>query len=137
MIPIIQTKIGINGNCFAACIASIFEIKIIEAPNLMPEPLTDGDTQTDILNKWLYNYNLKYIEIGVAPIKKVVDLLNGVYHVIIGRSPLNKNLDHCVVGCGGIIIHDPHPDEIGIEGFKKFGIFISLNPKLNYEIPKI
>ena len=35
MIPVYQTTFGINGNCFAACLASVFEIELLKIPNLI------------------------------------------------------------------------------------------------------
>jgi hypothetical protein len=126
MKPISQTKFGMKGNCFSACIASIFEIELNDAPDLMPNENIKGEEQDKILNEWLRKYNLKYIEVRFQN-DKVEKFLLCVYHFIIGTSPRNKDIDHCVVGLGGKMIYDPHPDKTGVVGLLKYGVFISLD----------
>lgn len=130
MKKVYQDRFGIAGNCFAAAVASVLEIKLSDVPDLMPHELTEGEEQDRILNDWLANYNLKYIEMRVS--KECVEkFLDKVYHLIIGSSPRNRNFDHVLVGLGGKVIHDPYPKETAgaaVLGFLKYGIFISIDP---------
>lgn len=123
MIPINQTEFDKTGNCFRACIASIFGIPLTGAPNLVPFPGTSEEEQNRILNVWLKNYNMKYLEIRID-----LKYLKDINHLIIGTSPRDVNLSHVVVGRSGKMVHDPHPDKSGVKGFLKYGVFVIIQP---------
>lgn len=99
MIKIKQTIHTENdGNCLAACLASILENNIDDYPQL-----PNNGTWYEIINKHLHDigYNLVLIE---GP---HTSALHG-YHLIIGDSETTEKL-HCVVGKNGIVVHDPSP----------------------------
>jgi len=124
-----QTKLGIQGNCLAAAIASIFEIEISDVPDLNPYVGIPNDFQDDILNLWLYEKNLKYIEFRLDK-TTAIERMNGVHHLICGKSPRNANWSHAVVGYDGSMVHDPHPSNSGLgkQQFYAYGIFVKANP---------
>ena len=102
MRPVMQTKFGMEGNCLAACVASIFEISIDEFPELVEGP----DWYTQFTNFMVERF-------GVQP----VDLHHGEGYIdnaprgyYIANGPAARGLEHSVVGYGNRLIHDPHPD---------------------------
>lgn len=131
MKKIYQTKFSFIGNCFQAAVASLFEVELNEVPDLHPESPMKGEEQIYILNKWLQEYNLRYIELGI-PEEKVEKMLKDVYHLIIGTSPRNVNKHHVVVGKSGLIVHDPHPSNSGVAGYFKYGVFVEMDMMGNY-----
>jgi hypothetical protein len=127
MIPVEQLQYGWDGDCFAASVASILELPLDCLPNLMPHKKITSDEQNDVLNDWLEERGIMYIEARLGKnIMKTV--LRNTYHTIVGTSPRDVNLSHVVVGKGGEMIHDPHKDKTGIVGFPVYGLFIKIDP---------
>ena len=79
MKPVYQTIFGkTNGNCFAACIASILEMDLEDVPHFCrgdnPEWMFD-------LNEWLYQFGLGALTVAFQdeiPIKKRVGVAQEV-----------------------------------------------------------
>ena len=121
MKPIDQTRFGsTDGNCFAACVASIFEIPIEDAPDVMRL-----DNWYDAFADWLKPrgfYPLCFPcsdpSNGWAPA--------GLY-ILSGKSP-RGDFDHAVVAKGSDIIHDPHPSRDGIKSRVDQIIFVQIDP---------
>lgn len=66
MIPVLQTRHGLGGNCLAACLASIFEVPLESIPELAPpECFVDWAIQPRLRNSWLAERGLAYLEIDV------------------------------------------------------------------------
>jgi len=103
MNPVYQTKFGkTEGNCLAACLASIFEIPI--------ESVSDFGL-TDLWYAKFEDYMIQTFDL--QPVDLLVDKLDGWkpkgYHLINGKSP-RGNYDHAVVGLSGEPVHDPFPN---------------------------
>ena len=115
MKPVNQTKFGMEeGNCFEACLASIFECDIGDIP------VFKGSLWFSDLQEWLYTKELYYIEIEA---RTFCDLSIKGYHIINGDSP-RLNCQHSVVGYNCKMIHDPHPDKSFFKGEPKtYGLF--------------
>ena len=122
MKPVYQTEFGgEKGNCFAACLASVFEIPIEAAPDLWAGEQR-GLYWVQIVNDWLKPRGLWYCDVkflGISP--------KG-YHLIGGQSA--RGLSHAVVGFNGEMVHDPHPDGAGLVEVQDFGLFIARDPSL-------
>lgn len=117
-----QTIVGENGNCMAACIASLLEIEIDEIPNLSEEGWLSR------LNEWLGNFGLFYMELSL-PQTYWSGMKYWGYHTICGKSP--RGLLHAVVGLQGKMVHDPHPEKSGlIVGKLEYGFIIRGDAKL-------
>ena len=127
--PVLQTRFGEpEGNCFAACVASISGVELSDIPDL-------NDAPKD--RNWLewFNEGLHERNFGVAVFCKEVSAeapLNayiplGCYFIACGPGP--RRVNHCVVfkvtaheidADGNIqvqrddMVHDPHPDGDGI-----------------------
>lgn len=121
MIAVDQTKYGIGGNCFHACLASILEIPIGEVP-----PEIRSHTKPELLDSFLRKHGLALVWIPEGH----VTVPKGLWHLIDGRSPRGP-FGHCVVGFGGRPVHDPHPSRAGLSrGPMRLGLFVSATPPL-------
>ena len=109
------------GNCLQACIASLFELGMLDVPNFMYYE----DDWNDIYVKFLKD------ELNIRPIMYDANWyregfenkeqsywfkeyrIQG-YHLIIGKSPRSKTnkkgYQHCVVGYDLEIVFDPFPN---------------------------
>lgn len=121
--PQTQTIFGSeNGNCFAACLASILELPVDEVPNFC-----ETEDWVERTNKWLEPRGLFFLAVGIPEEEAVLLHLNRAgYHVIIGEGP--RNCPHSVVGFAGRMVHDPHPSGAGLERNLEYGFLIPLNP---------
>jgi len=97
-----QTTFGFpGGNCQQACLASMFDLNLNEIP------------RWGVRSGWYEQFSLWCIDnLGLQPIdidisKSDVDPVG--YYIINGKSK-NGNFWHSVVGCGGKVVHDPHPN---------------------------
>lgn len=113
MKPAHQTLFGSQeGNCWAACIASILELPVAEVPNLGVEPDWLGATY-----RWLQprGYTgLYYGPYSDPPTKLIAG--PSVWHIVSGTSPRDPNVLHAVVAFGDELRHDPHPSAAFIVG---------------------
>ena len=137
MKPVTQTRTGGNvnapGNCFPACIASIFEVSITDLPDekdIIDRMRQSGDwdgkseqnkrnaswSQLWIeLSDWLfYHRGVGMIEVQYASGAGGLMHDDEIYCILGGKSP--RGFDHAVVGKGGDIVHDPHPEGGGLIG---------------------
>ncbi len=122
MKPVHQTKFGKpDGNCFAACIASILEVSIDDVPHFM------GKDWQERWNAFLANFHLGLFCIalpeGTAP---------PGWSILSGVSPRAKALGeewlHSVVAFNGVVEHDPHPEGGGVLSTADWIIFQALDP---------
>lgn len=127
-----QTKFGpVEGNCFAACIASLLEVPIEEVP-IDPSPENWWNTAQD----YLRHKNLFFLEVRIDVAKQYpLYAMNNVYCIFSGRSPRkfkgHEMVNHCVVGMIDTLpdqpviftpIHDPHPDNTFLVDGSIFGL---------------
>jgi len=104
MIPVMQTKFGNDGNCLAACIASLLEMDIDDVPVYL-----DDDTWYEQYEKWLTSKGVTVLYIS-EPVNGPWRISNGFNMILCGESPRGH---HAVIGrsrSGSIrFVHDPHP----------------------------
>ena len=110
MIKIYQTKDvethGI-GNCFAACMASIFEVQLSDLPDIVPS--TTGK-DPDFYIRWMIW--MKLIMDFSFTIRIGIDKIHQVYSIASGKILSLPNARHAVVCLNGQIMHDPFPNAI-------------------------
>lgn len=112
MKPVYQTKFGNKeGNCLAACIASIFELRLEEVPNFIEGDTGNGEWHQKLWD-FLHSLEHDHVFYYIADPYKVPTFPKGRYHIIGGISP--RGLLHAVVGFNGKIVHDPHPEGGGL-----------------------
>ncbi|MGI8600346.1 MAG: hypothetical protein ACR2KB_13925 [Chitinophagaceae bacterium] len=139
MIPVAQTKVSVinskgehvvNGNCLAACIASLLELPITEVPNVevfyhFPK---EDDFYWDVLEKFLSSkgYELTTNDRFKCFHRELCDLsfgneewladdtisLRGQFYLVTGKSP--RGLSHITIWQNGKMVHDPHPTKEGL-----------------------
>lgn len=93
-----ETK-GIKGDCFRACICTLLEIGIDEAPHFTTYP---EDQWWDVAVAFCKTrgYNIAWEQ--DCP-KSDIE-----YYIVCGTSP--RGLRHAVIYSRGRLVHDPHPD---------------------------
>ncbi len=114
MKPVDQTITGRNGNCVAACLASIFELPLEECPS--------AHTHWEDVRAWLRNRGLAMMTILV--VGRESDGIPDVYHIIGGIG--GGGFGHAVVGRGGKMVHDPHPSRAGLLEVEDFTFFLRI-----------
>lgn len=125
MRPVKQTVFGYpNGNCFAACIASLLELPIEETPSI------EGRSFWRVWSAWLAIRGLAYVDVSAG---------SGVYFpgysIATGKSPrgglteAGRPVLHAVVCENMNLLHDPHPDNTFLDGSPiEYGVLYPLDP---------
>ena len=122
MIKVYQTKFGMEGNCFNACLASILEVSIDKFPDFK-----DEGTWYSSYQKWLRMYHLDFVMVADWS-KEQTSFLAHVFAIVGGTSP--RELAHAVVYYKNELIHDPHPDGGGVKNITDWTYIVSKCPKL-------
>lgn len=116
---------GINGDCMRAAVASVLELSSEKVPNFADLPNREcWHEYIKFLGKngWgLYSVYVGAGEPHPEPLKDECE-----YYFMIGPSPRDKNISHQVVGHKGKMIHDPHPDKIGLASLRNVEILVKL-----------
>lgn len=123
------------GNCFSACLASIFEVPLITVPHFGSKiyekfPNDPASARASLywfrcVNAWLKEFGFYYTTIAIPNQENEISMTRG-YHIIEGMSP--RGFRHAVVGFSGIMAHDPHPEGTGLVKEEYHGTFTSLDP---------
>jgi hypothetical protein len=91
-----------NGDCFGACVASLFELD--EIPKLR------RGSWLDVWNEWLEKYNLQVVEYSLGSFPVPVG-----FAILAVKSALFQGVRHAVVfhgdGYNGKVVHNPNPDD--------------------------
>lgn len=118
---------GKIGDCFLACLATIFEMDLDDIPKFNITMFEkDGDWYSDF-KEWIHNF-------GVWPVVWT-DYRDNKYHALnpkdypgiviaSGPSPRIPEEWHAVVYKDGELLHDPHPDKTGINEVHKIEAFM-------------
>lgn len=118
------------GDCFRACVASIFEFPINDMPNFW-EQTQDVTEFWELNNDWLTK-NKGYRCVSLEFKKEDRHWVDGLLCVACAKSP-RGDIDHAVVWKDGIV-HDPHPSNTGLaEEPNTFTLFIPLIPRVPME----
>lgn len=120
------------GNCFRACIASVFEIDIdeVDIPEL-EQTLWDGDDWFSLVVDWAWSKDYAvWFWYNSNPHGKQIPVqgIDDRYLIATGPSPRHQDTDHAVVFKGNKLAHDPHPSKSGLDGPPHdFITFVPLN----------
>lgn len=113
MKPIDQTP---EGNCLAACIASIFGIELAAVPHFGTD-----DEWFNRFTKWMVDYfHLQPLELQLPTGDPIIG-----YYIINGPSA-NGDFWHSVVGKDGKIVHDPHPSRNALKNPETITVFLAV-----------
>lgn len=125
MTPVFQDKFGgVEGNCMAACVASILDLPLREVPNFVAL----GRQWFAGFYNFMQNHGFEVIcywmdgvdpETGVE-FRRQLDWDNmpeylkdlHPYHMTCG--PAARGFSHATVGWRDQIVHDPHPSKAGL-----------------------
>jgi len=114
------------GDCFRACVASIFEFPIEEMPNFW-EQTQDVSEFWQLNDDWI-SKNKGYRAISLEFKKKDRHLVDGILCIACANSP-RGDIDHAVIW-QDCLLHDPHPSNAGLaEEPDTFTLFVPLDPK--------
>jgi len=112
MTPTKQTKLyqkdgAHNGNCFAACVASLLDL-----PLWMVPPFEEGFGRAEWyetrFDEWLARmFKMRRVKLEGHQIDKLPE-----FYVASGHS--ERGVSHAVIYSNGIMVHDPHPSNGGI-----------------------
>lgn len=113
MTPVKQTVFGKdNGNCLAACFASMLNIPVDHVPNWG----VDIEFSWNAINMFLSNYELflVVIEIHKRNIEEATIIYDG-YYILSGAS-YSQKCNHAVIYKGTNLFFDPMPNDKGLKG---------------------
>ena len=115
-----QNMFGENkGNCLSACIASILEVDISVVPNWAEEK-----NWSQVVSDWLYkNYGLRYLELARTDHIEFFAEKSECFYIMSGKS-FRGDFWHAVVGHKGKMVHDPHPENRGLENFQSISFLV-------------
>lgn len=113
-----QNKFGFpDGNCFAACVASILGIHSVDAvPNFCAKGTDDWSID---VQRWLNERGWAIVWMSIESMdKQQFSIGQGWWpadmpYIVSGKGP--RGLHHSVVYQGAGLLHDPHPDGGGVE----------------------
>ena len=118
--PIYQTIFGPeNGNCLQATVASIFEEPLENVPHFCEGMREDWQ---EVYDAWLQKRGLQLMTVDARSCRRARWVPRG-YHVIAGQSP-RFDRQHAVVGLSGEVVHDPHPEAIGLDTEETWDVFV-------------
>lgn len=100
MIPITQDRVGEDGNCLSACLASILEVPLQTVPDFAAETETDEEFLSAV-DAWLAKKGLRYRQVALGDAAPVG------WHTVEGLSP--RGGQHACVAKNGALMWDPHP----------------------------
>lgn len=127
MKKVMQTKLGLGGNCEGATIATLLGLELSEIPSFWngcdietPALPENGIIYQRNLNNFLEKYGYKMLSLGVPrdPSERdqqwVTDISKhlGIKHLVAGISP--RGHMHSVIYEHGQLWHDPHPEGGGV-----------------------
>lgn len=129
MKPVFQDKFGFNGNCMAACVASILELPLRDVPNFVAECKDDNDSSWfgkfwgfmrqhgfEIIPYHLvgYNHETNTEFDRTLDFDNLPEHLKDVYPYHLACGPAARGFEHATVGWRDQIVHDPHPSRAGL-----------------------
>lgn len=122
-----QTDFGEIGNCFSACLASVFYIPIEDVPNFYNVAGNDPAAWWGAVRDWLRDRGF-----GVMSIQAdLIDQFEGLF-IVGGES--ERGIEHAVLYQDGKVIFDPHPSNVGVKGVTSVDLLYPLDPaKLEYK----
>lgn len=119
---------GIFGDCFRATLASLLNKPIAEVPHFLHD--NNGDKFLERLHEFLAKFDCVWVEFPAWDMKQWkihCSVKVPIYHAISDISPRFPDSLHCVVGCDGVVVFDPHPSKTGlpeITAERTFGFII-------------
>ncbi len=117
MKPVFQDLTQSKGNCFQACVASLFELPIEDVPHLM----VFGHLWFDYLQEWLEPLGYYALDIQYNP--SMAQWIKGYW---IATGVAKREILHSVIYLGDKLVHDPHPSCVGIQSVQSATVFCKI-----------
>lgn len=119
MIPVYQEHpfhapaAGIHGDCYRAALASLLEFPLSDVPHFMAYPQAE---RREVFRNFLRPLGLIPVVLPGAEFRSVI-VSSGIdcMHLILGVAK-DDGCPHTCVGRNGVVVHDPGPDQFGLEG---------------------
>jgi hypothetical protein len=122
MTEVKQTTFGDHGNCFSACIASLFELPLSDIPDFCSLP----PDWWGFFQNWLKERGLCAIEVRLEP--KCLVWSEGCNCILSGISPRENGRFHSVIAktthSGFEYVFDPHHDNTFLLGEPTHALFL-------------
>jgi len=127
MKPVMQTQFGkADGNCYAACLASILEIPIDSVPPCR-QCNDESDQMAALRQQKFYREWARTMGFVLINVEGDFAAFDRVFMVAGGRGP--RGIGHAVVWRGGKCVHDPFPGGGGLTGEPdEYEILVPMNP---------
>lgn len=117
------------GDCHRAALASVLNLPLDSVPHFTQDlGPKDGAIFERMQKDFLLSLGLVPICVpfsGEAGLEGVLQTLEAqcprIYYLLGGET--ERGFGHTVVGCGGTIVHDPHPSNCGVNGPMDDGMF--------------
>lgn len=123
MRPVDQDKFGMpDGNCFAACVATIFGLELTAVPHFMT--LDDWFPAFRAWSIAVLGHEPVCVTASDAPDSWIRKLVAPC--IVSGRAA--RGLDHSTVWEKGAPAHDPHPSRAGLLTVDDVIVFVSVSP---------
>jgi hypothetical protein len=124
MKQVIQTRFNTEGNCFAACVASILEVSIDEVPWLK-EPENWEDYSLRLNNYLKEKHDLKLFAFEYDSLTNhYPDTLTDGFYIVSGK--IEGGLEHSVVYKNRELVHDSNPKKNKIIKLEYIYLFIKI-----------
>jgi hypothetical protein len=96
-----------NGNCFAACLASLLDLKLWMVPPF--EDMFGRDEWRNRVKEWLGKmFKMDIIYYDHHKTENMPE-----FYIASGKS--KRGVYHSVIYSNGVLVHDPHPSNDGID----------------------
>jgi hypothetical protein len=124
MNKVFQTKFNDEGNCFAACVASMLKCDIDEVPHLGIEE--EWNEYEERLNNYLReNYRTVLTHVPYDDWGDFISFYHkDSYYIVSGQS--ERGYEHAVISKNELMVHDPHPSSSGVTDMKSIFFFFKL-----------
>ena len=130
MKPVKQTKFEReNANCYAACLASIFEAGIEDVPQPAPDELADSQGWARYEARVQAEFLRPRGFFAISAPHRVGGHRPPGYSILTAQSPRNKGALHSVVALDGEIVFDPFLGDVKKLGrWHDWTVFMALDP---------
>jgi hypothetical protein len=101
------------GNCLSAVIASLLDLPLSDVPNFVQDHV-DHDGETNRQWYWWHRLMAFINSHGWGLHSASLDTHFGEHLWVSGKSPRSSGVSHAVIYKDGVMVHDPHPDRLGV-----------------------
>ncbi len=130
-----QTQFGDESNALEACLASLFNLKLSEVPQLSAHP---DDEVPEVMEDRLYGfvrsrgfalYRVDDLEEFASQARLMGHyLVRGIVEINDEEGATGDEVEHWVIDRAGELAHDPHPGTRGLTQPVQVWLFVSRDP---------